>query len=116
MSRIKANIVAVTAFIDGEPSCLFFNGTNEQYSWYDLYCQWRIRMQSDGHKVKMDMRWRSGAAWPDCGCEDKWASPNAFSAMFDKEGAGRKLEDISFEPYRYNLKNTKARARFKAQA
>lgn len=120
MPRIKPNIVAVTVFIDGQPSALFFKGTEPEHSrqtWRGYLADWVAGMIRDGHTIKYDMFWRSDAQWPACGCPQKWAAPNAFNGMLAKEGAGRRLEDIRFEAMWNNKPgNKKAHASFKASA
>lgn len=117
MPRVRPNIVAVTVKIDGEASALFFQGfrnTKVIQSWRHDLGNWASGMINAGHTIEYDMFWRSAEPWPACGCPDIWAAPNQFSAMFAKEGAGRRLEDIRFEPYRYTPSNKKAVASFKA--
>lgn len=117
MARIKANIVAVTVFIDGSVTALFFKGRDEsgKQVWRKEFAKWYGDMHRAGHKMRVDVIWRSDAEWPRCGCPDLHAAPNAFAGMFAKEGEGRTLESISFEPYTLNIANKKARASFKAQ-
>lgn len=123
MSRIRPNIVAVTVFIDGQASALFLKGYDNPkgpQTWRHQLGEWYGGMIRDGHTIKYDMFWRSDAEWPDCGCPDKRAAPNAFQAMFDKEGRGRRLEDIRFEPLRLDRttysKTKMTHATFKASA
>ena len=123
MPRIKANIVAVTVKIDAQASALFLKGYDNPkgpQTWRHELGSWAGEMIQAGHTIKYDMFWRSDAPWPACGCPQKRAAPNAFQGMLDKEGAGRRLEDIRFEPLRLDRltysKTKMTHATFKAQA
>lgn len=114
VARIKANVVAQLVIIDGEANCLFFDGSEGDRFWRINRARWFAEMHKSGHTIKFGITWRSDAPWPDCDCGQLWASPAAFQGMLDKEGRGRRIEEIRFEPYRYNYKNKNAHATFRA--
>lgn len=115
MPRIKANIIAAIVKIDGSTEALFFNGTNHDRSWRELFDEWFIRMDNDGHKIKIIRLWRSDQEWPFCNCSQTWASPNQMGMMFYREGRNRKLEDIKFEPYRMTPESKNTVAKFSSK-